>query len=33
MGVIELSDRSFTYFALVLINKYHRVHAQRSRWE
>jgi hypothetical protein len=27
MGVIELSDRSFTYLASVLMNKYHRVRA------
>jgi hypothetical protein len=33
MGVIELSDCSFIFFASVLMNKYHRVRAQRSRWE
>jgi hypothetical protein len=33
MGVIELSYCSFTFFASVLMNKYHRVRAQRSRWE
>jgi hypothetical protein len=30
MGVIELSDYSVTFFASVLMNKYHRVHAQCS---
>jgi hypothetical protein len=33
MGVIELLDFLFTFFASVLMNKYHRVRAQRSRWE
>jgi hypothetical protein len=33
MGVIELSDRSFIYFASIRMNKYHRVRAERSRWE
>jgi hypothetical protein len=33
MGVMMLPESSFAFFALVFMNKYHRVRAQRSRWE
>jgi hypothetical protein len=33
MGVMKLSEFSFAFFASVFMDKYHRVRAQRSRWE
>jgi hypothetical protein len=33
MGVMMLPESSFAFFAPVFMNKYHRVHAQCSRWE
>jgi hypothetical protein len=30
MGVMELPESSFAFFAPVFMNKYHRVRAQRS---
>jgi hypothetical protein len=33
MGVMMLPEYSFAFLAPVFMNKYHRVRAQRSRWE
>jgi hypothetical protein len=33
MGVMMLPESSFAFLAPVFMNKYHRVHAQRSRWD
>jgi hypothetical protein len=33
MGVMMLPESSFVFLAPVFMNKYHRVRAQRSRWE